>query len=288
MAETIRLDQTDSEYLLYISASQKERAKSIDGRRWDTERVCWVYPRTGRTYDALIAEFGDDLVSIKITRPSTISQVAKPNFQSENESLKKELAGIREMLTSLPKSNDKATSDLRDAYNQLALRESEINVLRQRAKMQDDEIAELKKTISGLQGTIQGLRNQSANKSSAFSFSKSLKNIAIESTGNDSKFKAFVENLELDENRTSIDLAKALERELRRLLKTSDNTLKLHDLLSQARDANLLPPEAIELAHIIRKQRNIIAHGDGYSVTYPAREILALFAASLLWPEFPE
>lgn len=288
MAETIRLDQTDSEYLLYIPASQKERAKSIDGRRWDPERVCWVYPRTGRTYDALIAEFGDDLVTIKVTRPSAASQVTKPDFQSENESLKKELAGIREMLKSLPKSDDKTSSELREAYNQLAQRESEISALKQRLKMQEDEIAELKRSISGLQGTIQNLRNQSGNKSSAFSLSKSLKNVAIESTGNDPKFKAFVENLELDENRIAIDLAKALERELRKLLKTSDNTLKLHDLLTQVKDANLLPPEAIDLAHLIRKQRNIIAHGDGYSVTYPAREFLSLFAASLLWPEFPE
>ena len=56
----IRLIETNNEYLLFIPAAQKERAKGIQGRRWDPQRVCWVYPRTNRVYHALVLEFGDD------------------------------------------------------------------------------------------------------------------------------------------------------------------------------------------------------------------------------------
>lgn len=59
--QKIELRQTQSEFLLYIHASQKERAKGIEGRRWDVSRKCWVYPKTSRVYDALISEFGDEL-----------------------------------------------------------------------------------------------------------------------------------------------------------------------------------------------------------------------------------
>jgi hypothetical protein len=57
-----------------------------------------------------------------------------------------------------------------------------------------------------------------------------------------------------------IELAKRLEHKLRVLLACADRSLKLHDLITQAKDAEFLTEEAIDLAHIIRKQRNIIAH----------------------------
>jgi hypothetical protein len=52
---------TEEELLLFIHPALKERASAIGGYKWDAERRCWVYPRTRRVYDALVAEFGDDL-----------------------------------------------------------------------------------------------------------------------------------------------------------------------------------------------------------------------------------
>ena len=52
-----------------------------------------------------------------------------------------------------------------------------------------------------------------------------------------------------------------------------------------------LTEEAIDLGHTIRKQRNIIAHSDVDPITNPARTLLVLFAASVLWPyltQWPE
>lgn len=60
-SQYIELKETETEYLLFIHYSQKERAKKIEGRQWDQSRKCWVYPKNRSVYDALIAEFGDKL-----------------------------------------------------------------------------------------------------------------------------------------------------------------------------------------------------------------------------------
>jgi hypothetical protein len=66
----VELRESDGEMLLFIHASQKERAKRIDGRRWDPGRCCWVYPKTANCYDAIIGEFGDDMTPCQVERPA--------------------------------------------------------------------------------------------------------------------------------------------------------------------------------------------------------------------------
>lgn len=38
---------------------------------------CWVYPKTARVYDAIVAEFGDDMVACNVRRPSLQSASAQ-------------------------------------------------------------------------------------------------------------------------------------------------------------------------------------------------------------------
>jgi len=85
-----------------------------------------------------------------------------------------------------------------------------------------------------------------------------------------------------------IELVKGLEHKLRVLLACADRSLKLHDLIMQAKDVEFLSAEAIDLAHIIRKQRNIIAHERLDVRTHVGRILFSLFAASLLWPQLLE
>ena len=71
----IRIRETENEYLLFISPDQKERARGIQGRKWDKQRVCWVYPRNVRMYNALVSEFGDDLTpDSPFTTPQSFPQ----------------------------------------------------------------------------------------------------------------------------------------------------------------------------------------------------------------------
>lgn len=107
--------------------------------------------------------------------------------------------------------------------------------------------------------------------------------LAMMTTGNDVTFKFTLDRLSLDSS-LPIEFAKIIDRALRTILKADDPDLSLHDLIVQARDAELLSDEAIDLAHTIRKQRNIIAHQDVETRTKQMRILFVLCAASLLWP----
>ncbi|MBM4302300.1 MAG: DUF4145 domain-containing protein [Deltaproteobacteria bacterium] len=62
----------------------------------------------------------------------------------------------------------------------------------------------------------------------------------------------------------------------------------LYELITQARDADILTDEAIQLAHLIRRHRNITAHEQVDIRTKEARVLLVLLSAALLWPLLPE
>jgi hypothetical protein len=113
------------------------------------------------------------------------------------------------------------------------------------------------------------------------------KEAAKEATGRDPKFVALVERLRLDETLPN-ELVEQLKRELRKILATNDRTLSLHDLITMAKDAEVLTENAIELAHTLRRHRNILTHKSTDRRTHVARVCLCLFASALLWPEFCE
>ena len=62
LRHSVQINETETEFILSIHASQKERAKVIPGYRWDTGRRCWIYPKTAKAYDAIIDEFAEYLV----------------------------------------------------------------------------------------------------------------------------------------------------------------------------------------------------------------------------------
>lgn len=69
------------------------------------------------------------------------------------------------------------------------------------------------------------------------------------------------------------------------MLNINDKSQNLYELITQAYDAEVLSKEQIDLAHIIRKQRNIAAHQNENQRNLAARTLLTLFAAALLWPD---
>jgi len=113
--------------------------------------------------------------------------------------------------------------------------------------------------------------------------------MALEATGNDSGFAAILDGLDLSDS-LPLKAARLLEDQLRLLLHVpaGQRGLDLYDLIRQAEAEELLPRDAIEMAHLIRRQRNTIAHAEAYEKTYQARSVLCLLAIALLWPELPE
>ena len=109
----IRIEETEHEFLLYIPASQKERAKAIRPRDWDWRRVCWVYPRNSEIYRALKAEFGND--------PTAKFAIAQPKFAVEQEerqrhseditSLRQQNSQLRAKVGMLSDENERLAAD---------------------------------------------------------------------------------------------------------------------------------------------------------------------------------
>ena len=120
----------------------------------------------------------------------------------------------------------------------------------------------------------------------AINFQSQLVEAAKESSGQNNKFCFVVAKLPLDQS-FPIDLAKELERELRKVLNSNDRGDTLGLLIRKAKDSNALTERGIDLAHVIRKQRNFVAHEPTTDLEVLQAQIyLCLFSAALLWREF--
>jgi len=242
------------EYLLSIPYAQKERAKGIPGRRWDQERKVWKFRRTQEAYDALIAEFGDDLAEITITRP--------PSSGDKDASEKPKWP---EFLPPTPPSIGQApTIDIDNRSSLLKITELENELEKLRGHISELELARDPSSVEGFVAFAIATANGD----------EQLKKIINQHIVGDSHFGS----------RLPIVLATELERHLRKKLQSTDPVLKLHDILGLAKDADLLSGDNIDFAHIIRKQRNFFAHQNVERKTEVMRILFTICAASLLWP----
>ena len=250
------------------------------------EEKCWRYPRTVRNYDALIQEFGDDLVSVTITRPSSVlGKETLTSLQAEVERLKIELTRKDNVIDSFSKANQLGQTSVQ-SENQvlklaLASNENELNSLKNSLKTIKIDKIKLETQITETLKEI----NRLTQTSRPSDFDQQIKRLAKGATGNDHDFCHFIDKLKIDTSLT-IEIAKHLEKTLKRLLTTTENNL--YELITQARDADILTDEAIQLAHLIRRHRNITAHEQVDIRNKEARVLLVLLSAALLWPLLPE
>lgn len=276
------LVQTETEYLLFIHPAEKERAKVIGGHRWDPGRRCWVYPRTKRVFDALYAEFGDQLVrQIQSEPPQPAASEPQPDYAALNERLLAENEKLKTMVVELSSKSSAPQAELQHLRQEAALRDSQLTELHQ-------QIAQLQEQLAGARREADRLRAELNSHDNGSSCERRMKYLAIQATGNDEAFAELLEQVSIDD-RLPFRLANQLEAQLRGLMKVPDDErADLYDLLQQVRETEVLPQDALDLAHLVRKQRNIIAHSDPEEHTCQARAIICLFAAALLWPEFKE
>lgn len=294
--QRIVLTETDSELLLTIPAHQKERAKRMEGRRWDAVRVCWVYPREPSTYDAIIAEFGDELKDTVIRRPDRPEPPASvpgaaSELAGENDSLRQELADVRKTIELLAEAGrGQADSEVARLRAALAEREAQIEALRRRLDEQEITAKGLAEAVSALESENSRLRvDLGAATGNAQADGKVLGQLlkwAVQGSAGSEQFLAELRRIKtLD--RYPLELATALERTLRQRLGCDDD-MRLYDLIVLADDSGVLTQQAVDLAHVIRRQRNIADHSVGKESVDRARACLCLFASCLLWRELPE
>lgn len=281
----IYVTETDDEYLVSIPINEKERAKSIQGRRWDPERKVWVYPKTPKILEQLIAEFGDENSKIMVEIPGKEKQSTSHTAEQRDEAnlLQKLLNEIKKTEQARPQQ-----SDTDEYITQISSLEQQLKLVVEQVNNKDMLISELEHKAASSEEQITQLRELLAKKDqSACDCSVLIKERAKEATSNDPKFCTMIDNHEINKD-LLLDLTNKMHQELRTVLRVDDPSASLHDLIIQAVDAEIFSTEASDYAHLIRKERNKIVHDNAYVKTHEARIMMCLFAAALLWPNFPE
>lgn len=307
----VRLEESDSELLLFVPFVDRERAKKVDGRRWDPQRKCWVYPKSPRTFDALVGEFGDELMAINVPRPSQLGTVAvqatmEPRSESLNASnveLTNELSALRETMALLH-SSVTASDQSKEGRLQKVLIERERELAQARGELAAaaKEIHRLNATVYASQRDMEQLRRErddyrvkasratvpasSANRAASVvvdSLFPALKTLAKQTATTSNSFRLFLDNHVIGDT-SPLELGKFLEGDLRSRIGVYERTT-LHDLIKQAEDAELISDEGVGFAHLIRRQRNQLAHDSAARATFPMRAVLSVSAAALFWSE---
>lgn len=266
----IRLEETQSEYLLQISISQKERAKKIPGRRWDPDRVRWVYPKTRETLSAILKEFSPTEIEIE---PKVYDRAMKYHTSKNNNVIIDRV----EVTQDKPDKNKELLTEENEKLSKM------VENLEKKNVADEKEIELLKKKIIKLEGQLESSQAQVQMKfgdEDKFHIGYSLL-----ASSNDDKFLRLTKKLKKNYS-YAMTIVNELEIELDYLLGHDNNGIC--DLINQAKKAEIFTGEDAELAHMIRKQRNLIAHDKDYFKTYKMRDVLCLYAASLIWPKIPD
>ena len=270
-----RLEQSDTELLLFIHASQKERAKRIEGRRWDPKRKCWVYPKSALVHDALVSEFGDELIESSAPRPTTFSNT------SQQKDLSAENVAVKDLLRERERKLEETKNFLKEERRETERLRQINNALETKVRSSSTGVEELRQSMQEIKAQL-GARE----------FAERIKEIAKETTGSDPSFAILVDRLAVNDL-LPIELSKHLHSDLLKLLEIDPKSKKakrskLNDIIEKAQANELLDQEAVDLAHMIRRQGNIVRHEHVHRKTYIGRVYLSLLAAALLWPHLPE
>lgn len=315
----IQLEETTNEYLLQIHASEKERARKIPGRSWDPHRKRWVFPKTSEVLDQLLIEFGDDLEIS--TEPMIDFGQEEPDFFSKEVSeyiyeIDRESKGLLfEGIASRLKIGTKSVGEFIKQQLLLHILRDRIASLQQKEKAKDMhnatqentdlwlEIENILKSNDSLRETLGAMeidnnnlhdeitklqRVIKATSETQIDFDQMIRNKAISCAGSDTSYSKMIEQMTVNE-RMSFQLESQMVSILKRILRYDERErITTYDLIRKADEEERITPEAVEFAHIIRRQRNAIAHEKSTTSSSDGRILLSLFASALLWPTLKE
>ncbi len=261
----VEIREQGDEYLLFVPIALKERAKAIEGRRWDPERRCWVYNRTKRNYDALIAEFADEAVTVDISLPPRPVGLPQASPQARDEVGQAVSVGPQPAIA------------LAQERELLALRVA-LEAERRRSETLEKRVDELSRQFE-----------EDKSRAVRAAGPAWLRQVVTAANAGDETFAQIAGGLRVDE-RAPVEVTKHLESKLATLLGFTSQAPRpsLNELIAQARDAQIISAEAYHLAQMIRTHRNMLMHQKTDRRTRMARVVLVISAAALLWPHLPE
>lgn len=290
------LEETEIEYLLFIHYKRKNLARKVPDSHWDAQRLCWVFPKTRRHYDALVERFKDELP--RRPEPPSPSAVDYRTLSKEERALAKGVGELRSVIETRAKKDvaaehlisrlEKTEDDLKKALVRVNEQALECEQARQNNKKLRNQIERLEAERDAAQLKASG---REAIEPKIRDDHELLKTYALTATGDDPVFRDLLGIISLD-SRSPLVIADKLTFALRKLVGDSFATAELFDLIKEADQRRLLSGAAVNCAHVIRVQRNLIAHpGEEIEIDERAmkgRIALCLFAAAVVWPELPE
>lgn len=289
----IKITETETEYLLFIPANQKLRAR-VSQTRWDPARQCWVYHRKISTYYALIKEFAADLTSSSSsTNPQEDEQ--KRQLQGEIDYLKDTVSEMEDIILTKADEIESLQAEGRQKNEVNSKLQEEIDRLRkideisaniselvdERRSSRDGEIQSLNDVIRNKTTENRTLRTQ-ISQLQDINTHPEIRNIAVKATGDGPVFRERFRIFNINTN-LPVELRRWLE-EL--LIPRADYHGNLNQAINQY--SNFDRPDEL-LAHVIRTQGNLSAHRSEVDErTRMGRALCCFFAAALLSPQLPD
>ena len=279
--------ESETHYFLSILPSEKTRASNITPRTWNAESKRWVYQRNAKMYDSLMAEFGDELTEIKITRPPSVNDSVKTNNNIQD------ISKITEKLEIIDKKLSESNNASPDLTTQLIETKQEVIEYKRQIINLKKQLSDANEKIDTYEKQYQAIVHESQEHKSSAELSNSedyiiqliIQMAAIIPKNNSVFFKNLLHNQKIN-----YELVKNMEIELKNILKKKlnidDNSDITHDLIRMARDKGVINEYACDYAHTVRKQRNFLSHEtvDGKDEER-GRIIYTLFAFALMWKE---
>lgn len=268
----IVLRETPTEFLLSIPMQQRDRAKKIEGRAWDGQRKAWVYKRTRRALDELLLEFGDELV---IEAPNVLRLLEKGAEKTPQESPEEVTIDVGPVPVAESADSVAAEQALAEQRieNMLRTLQGKIDELHQKNPLsparslsaesdlqvrlaeKTAELEQARRQIHELESELQTARSR-PNKTT--DLEEGLLVVVQGMFPSDASVLAIARGVARS-NDLPVTLARKLELDLRAKL-NEYGMVSFHELINRAGEANYLSQEGIDLAHSIRKQRNMALH----------------------------
>lgn len=280
----IRVLENNTHFLVEISASQKIRASRIAGRRWDSQLVAWVYPKTIDSYEALKVEFSRDAVEFDIRKPkrksvpvpvkSTVDDENDHDFENEWKEMSEKTSSIHDTFSEMTGKIDylvKSVHSLEESNNSL---EQMLLIDRLEASMDADKDSnsEVSKEIDAVE-----------------QFEQLLKEIALGTSEHDASF------------RQHLEIYRPLKQPERFIMRTHEHLLKslaemsgnhspqesaFAKYVENVKANELVPRHIPGVLFMLNSHRNRVVHSTSMSEhELQSRAIIYLMGVSHIWRE---
>ncbi len=298
----IDIKQTSSHYLLRgLPYAQRVRAKRIPGYAWDPDRRCWKYPRSEAVRQALIQEFGcelpGDLDGQSVPR-QRLAKAANTNLAQEGMAIP-DLADVQKQLTIAQASYSAVLTELSSLKTRVEGQDKAADLVRRELLSSQHKYMETVRELEACKNHLAEARSalktaleqndrltKKADEPSA-NLDRMLMKAAINCCDKDPSFARLVETHEFGESLPVFLLSKITDTLIELLGPREFGTATFGKVLDAAKDKGLLSREGLDMAHLVKKTRHLVAH-EGHKLhpkTKMARTIICLFAAALVWRE---